>query len=120
MIAEPVKDEPESPARPRAQSCNPFIVPSSSFSDSRTNASEPLWKHCATRTRVKQVQINETAAEHSREFLEGATKILRQHRDKLTSCDTRLKEICKFSIKFEFEIPTDHISRCHKEPQERL
>lgn len=109
MIAEPVKDEPESPARPPAQSCNPFIVPSSSFSDSRTDTSEPLWKQCGTRTRVKQVQINETAAEHSRKFLEGATKILRQYRDKLTSCDTRLKEICKFFIKFEFESLPDHI-----------
>jgi hypothetical protein len=109
MIAEPVKDEPESPARRPARSCNPFIVPSTSFSDSRTNTSEPLWKQCGTRTRVKQVQINETAAEHSREFLEGATKILRQYQDKLTSCGTRLKEICKFFIEFEFETPTDHI-----------
>jgi hypothetical protein len=110
MFVEPFKDEPESPAGPHTQSCNPVIVPSSSSSsDSRTNASEPLWKQCGTRSRVKQVQINETAAEHSREFLEGATKILREYRDKLTSCDTRLKEICKFFIKFEFEAPTDHI-----------
>ena len=102
MIVQPVKDEPESPASPLAQSCNPFIVPSSPSSDGRINTSEPLWKHCSAHNRVKQVQINETAAEHSREFLEGATKILREYRDKLTSCDTRLKEICKFFFNFEF------------------
>jgi hypothetical protein len=90
MIADPVKSEPESPGRPHTQPCNPFIVPSSSFSDSRANTSEPQWKQCSTRTRVKQVQINEAAAKHSREFLENASKILREYRDKLTSCDIRL------------------------------
>ncbi len=60
------------------------------------------------------------AAEHSREFLEGATKILREYRHKLTSCDTRLKEICKFFIKFEFLNPTDYILSCNQEPQERM
>lgn len=93
-VVDPIKDEPQTP--PRAV-CNPFATVST-LEPPRLNTAEPLWKQCGSRPSAQQLKLNEEAAEHSRKFFSVVEPILEEHRDDVTSCDTRLKEICQFYL----------------------
>jgi hypothetical protein len=54
---------------------------------------KPLWKLCDDRPQDQQVKIGEDAAEQARKYFQRVEKVLNEHSSKVSSCETRLKEI---------------------------